>query len=452
MKRIFFLIIFSYSLLFGLSLEQAKDMALKNNLSLKAAEYDLLIAKKEYSAVLGGAFPQINLLGGVSYKKSEFPDFDDTSMNEFAKNVQSFAEPDKSISEVLLGIAQGNKPQEKQVSLSIGIEATQILSLKVPLAVRVASYFSLLNQKKYSLKKQEVLHKVIQSYYSLILAKQRLDIQKVALHLAQEHYMQAKDMFENGILSQYEQLRAALEVSKLKPTLQESEKNLLLARDNFKNLIGFDEEEILRTSDSLSIPTIEISSIERAISKGLSMREEVIISEINQKMYRTLFKIEKSSYLPDFVVKANYSKYSLSYQDKFETDNFGSYWEISSGFSIPIFTSFANKSKTKSAKYGWRRSQKNSLNTKNLIESDIKNSFYRLKQAQKSYFLYKENLILAQKAYSIAKSSFENSISTQIEFLDASLQQNIAKLSYLGAIYEYIIANEKFKLSTGEKL
>jgi len=450
------LLVISFSCLSSLTLQEAKSLALKNNLELSSADYEQKKAKKQYLQAWGQALLQVDLEAGYNYKKSEYPDPSD----DFVEGIRSFQkavpkmvdEDDRALGNEIIDLQDANNPDEKQTDFAYGIKATQIISLKVPMGVSMMGDVADISKIKAELKKQEVLFTVSKYYYTLLLASQKFGIQKQALEIAQQNFEQVQSMYKNGLVSQYDFLRARLEVTKQKPELEQSDKNLVLARQTFSNYVRWEKQKKLEITDSLREPKIEIGSLDEAIQTASKERKELRMVEIATTIKKKDYRTEQLSFLPDFQANFEYKMFSQVYENRMETENMGNYWQVTLGASMPIFTSFARWNKVAVKNYALKQTRAEELNTQDLVKLDVQNSYYTLIQSQKSWQSQKENLALAKKAFSIAQGRYENGISTQLEYLDATLQQNVAKLGYLNSVYEYIIAWESYKMAIGDEL
>ncbi len=448
-------LVFAFSGLFSLSLQEAKSLALKNNLSLSSSDYERQKSKKQYRQALGEAFLQVNLVGGYSYTEYEYPDTYTNyvnSMNAFKSQVATMTGNDLTLGKGILALNSATLSSEKQTDFAYGIEATQILSQKVPFSVSMVGDAADLSQKQYELKKQEILFNASKYYYALLLAKERLQVQEQALDIAEKNFSRVKSMYSQGLVSQYDYLRARLEVTKQKPQMEAADKDLVLATQNFKNYIRWDEGANLEITDSLVAPSMQGEDLNGSVKKGLEARKEIEIAGIATKIKKKDYRMEQLSFLPDFQLGFAYKIFSQSSDRSVETSDMGNYWQVTLGASMPLFTSFARFNKVSVKEYAWRQAREDELNARDLVKLDIQNSYHSLQQAKKSWLSQTENLGLAQKAFSIAQGRYQNGVSTQLEFLDATLQQNVAKLGYLNSIYEYIIACESYKLAIGEEL
>jgi OMF family outer membrane factor len=119
---------------------------------------------------------------------------------------------------------------------------------------------------------------------------------------------------------------------------------------------------------------------------------------------------------------------------------------------MPLFKGFSNTAKKNKARHSLKQAQLDHQNLKELIETDVKNSFLQWQTDLEKVKVQKQNVALAKKGLQIAKARYENQVSSQLEVIDAQLQLKTAKLSFTNAIYSSRISYEKLRKAMGRKL
>ena len=418
---IFFLL--HISLCFGLSLEKAKQLAEKNNKELKATFFEIKRIKHAYLSAVGRLYPQISLTGKLGSSKYHFP------------------EP-----------VPEDSPSEKKETMLVGkAELTQILFTggKYLSGVVVAKKAYNALEKKYELKRQEIIYKTTELYYQLILAQKSLEIQMEALELVKQNLSQTNNMFNQGLVSEYQLLRAKLEKTKIKNNIVEGKSKVIIAKQALSNLIG---EKDSNPTDSLVAPKIEIFSLDNSIELGKKNRIELFLSQINIDIDKKKLEITKKEFIPNFALSASYQKYSTNDKFSVETNNFGDVYEVGITFHLPLVTGFSKLHNIAGARNKLLTSGIEHESLEQQIALQIKNAYYEIKKSEENYTANKQNVELADKAYEIAKARYSTGISNQLELFDAQFQKNSARLQFENSVYKLTMATIIYKKAIGEKL
>jgi outer membrane protein TolC len=416
------------------SLESAINMARENNKELKMSKEDVSIADYNYKEIKGQLLPQINLNASYSLKKNWLPDSAIPPSKSFVDDLDATADAnDTALADGLNMIYGAMIPEDEseEASLVGQIQMQQILFSggKLINGIRVLDKIKTLQSKKYQLAEQQLVIDVIDAYYNLYLARKVNDIQVQALETAELHLERVQNSFNQGLVSEYDRLRAELEVSRLYPQVLESENQKNLAEENLRRVIGYNSEEELILSDDITYNKAFNISIDNALNLANKQRIELYLTEVMKEIYQVQYKAEKGNYLPNIALTADVSKYNSSDSFSVDKDDFGTMASVGLGFQMPLFTGFSNTSKTLRAKHELRKSEYDAINTQDLINLEIRQIWQSYQHSMKNLETQKKNLILAERAFEIAESRFQNQTGIQLEVFDAQIQLNSAKIA-----------------------
>ncbi len=438
----------------ALTLEEALKLSIANNKELQMAKEDVEIANRDYRDIKGSLLPQISGQIGIFNSQTNMPKKADIEMPSINGLLDSTATVNEhTIATITDGFVQASLPEMEQNTTQYGttIKIDQVLYLggKLLAGIEAAKKFETLTENQFKVKKIDVIFQTKKLYYSTILAEKVLSINKQALQTAEQHLTIVSKMNENGLASQYDFLRAQLEVSKLKPAVIDAENNYSLAKEALAKQIGLAVEEIIIT-DQIEFKFQQVLSLEQSISKALENRPELILTKLTKEMYGLQYKAEKGNYLPNIVFQAELSHFAEGdKQFSLKNDDFGTSYKYGIGINIPIFTGFSNKAKKEKAHAQLKKSKIQDTDLRELIALDVKNSFQQYQYMLENLDVQSENTILANKGLQIAEVRFKNNIGIQLEVIDAQLQVNIANLSLLNAKFQALIAYEEYQKSIG---
>ncbi|MEA2104416.1 MAG: TolC family protein [Candidatus Cloacimonadota bacterium] len=446
-----------------LSLQDCIRLAKQNNKTLQQAEQEVRKYEADYNNVRGGLFPQISLSGGYQYKRTELPKSAVVEMPAISSQLSSLSdttivndntlyENEEIIASIIDGAFEGLMPKkvQKENSAFGQVKLDQVIFMggKLINGINIAGKLYHLQERKCFLVEQDVVYNAIDQYYQQKLAREVVIVKVEALSIAKKHFMQVSDMYEQGLVSEYDMLRAKLEVQKLKPDILRAKKNSALAMESLQNYIGI--EEFITLTDEIELPEIEINFSD-AVRMGLKDRVELELAELSVEVNKVNLRYEKGNFLPIIGFNAEYNYFGQN-STKIKSDNWGNYYQLGIGFSMPLFTGFSNTSKQAKARHSLKQAQIEQKALKEKIKLDIVNSSLQLKTDLKSVEVQQENLQLAETGLRIAESRYDNQVSTQLEVFDAQLMLRSVKLSYLNTVYETIMSYEKLKKAIGIEL
>ena len=160
--------------------------------------------------------------------------------------------------------------------------------------------------------------------------------------------------------------------------------------------------------------------------------------------------INYGSFLPNFILKADWQLYSGLDDMNFKKGEFGNTATVQLGFQYNLFSGKSDLANLKKSKISLRKSRITTSNLKDLLTLQIKSNFKNCKKEMANLNLNKENLQLAKKGFSIANARYENKVGIQLEVFDAQLQLKTAKLKYFQSKYNLIKAQNDLLVSIGK--
>lgn len=443
--------------LMSITLDESIDLALEHNLSLRSAAQDIEISKEFYREVTSSLLPQISFNGGYQLSRTEIPG----SLVPPAFNIIDQLSEDATADDQLLAafVEQGFNmfiPDEVQDETNIigQIKLDQIVYLggKLMSGIRAARIYRTIESERYELLRQELIYQTTNLFYQGLLLKDVIEINREGLELARAHYDRINSMFDQGLVSEFDLIRAELEVLKLRPQLQEAENNHSIWQENFRKHIGLELDEEINLQGEISLPEVTEVDLTEALETGKKERIELYLSQAFRDLYEIQWRAERGNYLPNVGLSAEYNRFSSVNRFQLEPENFGTSYQVMLGIQIPVFTGFGNRAKIAQARHEYKKATLESRDLEDKIELDIRNAYLRLSNAIKQYEAQAFRIDLAERGLNIATARYENQVGLNLEVLDAQLEYKVSRLSYLQAVYEIIMAEKGLQKAMGIEL
>ena len=152
--------------------------------------------------------------------------------------------------------------------------------------------------------------------------------------------------------------------------------------------------------------------------------------EMSEIAYRNTY----NAYLP--IVDFNYS-YAWRENSTLALDDY-SPKTIMVNLSFPLFTSFQNFTRLKSSYYAYRENQENFFNQMQNIRFILTETVNKLINLKTQNELSKISVEFNERNYNIVEQQKERGLVSNIEFIDAKLNLQDAKLSDISNYYDFI--------------
>lgn len=408
-----------------LTWNDAWQIAKEQNPTLQSAQLDIITAKEQVNEARSAAFPQISLSGQYT-RNLEIPViiFDGMAIEMGEKNTY-------------VGLAELRQP--------IWVAG------KVGTALKIAKSYLEQTEAVVDQTEQSVYVGLAQTYYGCILTAELAKTTETALERAKSHRDRARLMFEQGVVSEYDKIRAEVQVANLEPPVLEARKQHALALAALRKMLNLPPGDTLIVSGSLELEDSTFAPVDA--EQAISRRSEMLALRHSRKMQEHLVDLARRDlYLPVVYAAANWQTQSQSSDYKF-----GDYtWYRSAAamlqVSVPLFDGLRTPSRVKQYRAGLRRLDYAETDLKNAIRIDVEEAERELERAIRTVSVQEQNVHEAHRGYDIAKVRYESGVGTQLELLDAELQLDQAKVARLKALYDAKIARIQLHRSSGEPL
>lgn len=458
MKRLFTLIGLSLLVLgiSAISLDESVNLALKNNRNLLIAKEEVQKANMTYNDVRGTLLPQITLQGGYELSRTHLPpNAIPPQMNFMPGLSQTASMDDYYLAGALAGVVNSMIPTtpQDQASVALQVKMTQVLFLggKLVNGIKAVDRYRSIQKLNYWVEEQNLILKTNEIFYQCLLAEKLAQVQQDGLDMANQHLARVEAFFEEGMVSEFDLLRARLEVAKLEPQVVQAQNTYQIALSAFRMHLGSEDESLVPEGEFVLPPEMDVT-LEEALSSGKEKRVELELLDIATEVAQIKYNAEKGNYLPNIALTADYSLYTAADDFSIEKDDFGSRYSVGIGIQIPIFTGLSNTSKRNHAKSVYLQAQYQQRDLENMIRLEITQNWQNLQHTLHNYEVQSQNIRMAERSLEIAQARYDNQVGIQLEVFDARITLSGIRLQYLQSIYDIIIDQLKLTKSMGIKI
>jgi len=288
-----------------------------------------------------------------------------------------------------------------------------------------------------------------QSYYDLLLAQSALAVTREAVSSIEKHVERVRALYQNGMVSRYDLLRAEVQLSNLQPQLIRMQNAVDLSRQAFNMALNRKLEAPVTLSDSMEYFTVEIDSAS-LVAKALDLRPEYRSLALRQKMVEKAKLISYSSYQPTVAL---FSDYSYSKGSGFSSgDEWNKNWDLGVSASWPLFDGGSGLGKIKEARANARQLHLVKQQVEDWIRLEVSAGYLTLKASEKTIFSQQLSVGQAEEALKIAKARYESGQATNLDVLDAQLALTQAQTNRIQAVHDYLISLAKLEKAVGAAL
>ena len=453
-----------------ITLEQALEIALGENISVKVA--DLEIKRTEYAkkGAYAALFPQIDLTGSYQRtikKQVMYMDFDMSSLTGGAgagSETPGGTEGDASTGSQTGGQTGGSEAGASSSSSGGGLEVGRLntlnagVSAAMPLvnaqlwqSLKISGLDVELAVEKARASRLDMVTQVKNAYFAILFAKEAFNVYKEVYENAVKNLEEAQKKFDAEKVSEFEVIRAKTSVANAIPNVYNAESSLILALWQFKAVLGVDLDmnlDVAGKLDDFSQHMFydihqhdEISLDRNSTMKQLAIQAEQLAENI---------KIQKYATLPTLSLGFNFAMTTMANDVKFSEFKWTPYSYAALSLNIPIFAGGKRYQAIRQSKNQYQQMQLQQLNTERQLKIGIRQSLNTMEMNMKSYYAAQDAVAAAQKAYDIAVASYKVGRGTLIELNDAQLALTQAQLAESQAVYNFVTAKAQLEQTLGQ--
>ena len=447
----------------AITLEQALEIALSENISVKVA--DLEIKRTEYAkkGAYASLFPQIDLTGSYQRtikKQVMYMDFDMSSLAGGAgagagtgtEGTEGGATGSGSSSSSSSSSSGGGLEVGRLNTLNAGVSAAlPIVNAQLWTSLKISGLDVELAVEKARGSRLDMVTQVKNAYFAALFAKEAFNVYKEVYENAVKNLEEAQKKFDSDKVSEFEVIRAKTSVANAIPNVYNAESSLILALWQFKAVLGVDLDMNLDVAGKLGDFSQhmfydihqhdEISLDKNTTMKQLAIQAEQLAQNI---------KVQKYATLPTLSLGFNFAMTTMANDVKFSEFKWTPYSYAALSLNIPIFAGGKRYQAIRQSKNQYQQMQLQQLNTERQLKIAIRQSLNTMEMNMKSYYAAQDAVAAAQKAYDIAEASYKVGRGTLLELNDAQLALTQAQLSESQAVYNFVTAKAQLEQTLGQ--
>jgi len=404
----------------ALSLQEAVNIAVENNLTLKRSQLNQLNNEASLLEARGQRLPSLSASasGRFNWGRSINPV---TNLFEARRigNINLSANTNLTI---FAGNQITNSIQQAKVNVEAGnlnVEATQ----------------------------NDITLNVINLFVNVVFAKEQVSIAASQLKISDEQLLRTSRLVEAGSLPLSERLEMQAQKATAELEVINANNNLRLSKLNLS------QQLLIPFSDGFDVSVPDLEAEDYPL-EGVNANQIYAIAVESMPQVRSAelliegaeygVKIAKGAYYPTLGLGGNLFSNYVDQAAFGNPESFGTQIDnnLSQAFglnlNIPIFSNFRNKASLQRARVQRNLSEIQSLEVKNQLRQDIETSYTNAYAARQSYQASLTRVASLEEAFRMAQQRFDVGALNSVDFQVAQNNLFGAQADLLNAKYEYI--------------
>jgi outer membrane protein len=407
----------------SLSLKEIINLAISNHPSVKIAEEAINNANTRISLAKTGYYPEVE--ANASYSNMG------PVMKLTIPNMGTFQlYPENNYSAAI---------NYKQIVYDFG---------RIRQGIEIENENKALGEQALEQAKQKISLLAVNNYYTLLFLQSAIIIKEEQLKTLNEHLDHIKKMMATGSATEYQVLSTEVKISAVESQKYDLEAALTAQQSFLNSLIGNnkDSHPVVKKDLAAELPVMSPDSL---LSYAMKNREEVLLNQKRTSLAELKYGMLKLQNRPmlSFVATGGAKNGYIPDLNQMKLN-----YVVGLGLRVPIFDGMKNKYNLMQAQSAITSLSYESDFTKRNITSDIQDAEAYMIAAKKKVAQYDLQLEQALKAYSLALTSFNSGVITNLDLLDSNTAVSESRLLLLKSQIDFDASVYKLRAATGERI
>ena len=288
---------------------------------------------------------------------------------------------------------------------------------------------------------------ILKRYWSILLLKEVLNVRRESVAISDSTLQRIMRLRDVGMLSDYDVLRAQVQVSNQIPQLRQAENNLELSELALKEVLGVPLDTALTADGDLA--DYEIEAAGEPGDAWITRRDDLEALRDLNSVFENIYKINRSAKWPTI---GGQVKYNWTWSNEIlglnPRNNASS---VTGGISliIPFWSSGRNHGRAQQARADWRKTQLDLANAERGANLQLMSAVSSYRAAQAYEEAARVAVTQAEQARRIAQTRLDQGQITPLELEASQLDELAAKVALAGSKYERLTAAAETRLAAG---
>ncbi|MBW2050140.1 MAG: TolC family protein [Deltaproteobacteria bacterium] len=415
-----------------ISLQEAVEIALKNNHTLREALEDTGIAGDEKDMARALFLPVVS--AGYAYHRSDRQNAaliapDDPRVPPFIMSSEEFRTAEVKLMMTIWDFGR-----------SLGTYNQAMLGQEISGLV-------------YDRTRQRVILNVVMAYFDVLRARRGRIIAEESLAQANEHLKTAISFEKYGVVDMNDVLRAKVQAAEVKQMVIKAKNAVELAVSRLNSVLGVNVNSPTRVIDDTRIIPFSLS-LKDCLRLAIEHRPEFEIVQKSIRIEEEGISTVRAGYLPRIYLAGGYN---------WDDDDHVRYADSSGGLhrsnisgmigiKIDLFSGGKTTAEMRRARKRLAKSEEKAKEVCDGISLQVKAAFLAVHEARERIKVTEQAMVQAEENLRLMNNKYRENVVTSIDVVDAETLLTRSKQNYYTALYDYIVSLARLENATGAGL
>lgn len=403
-----------------LSLQECRDLAVKNNKELRIAEEKIRMADYDKKAALTKYFPQISANGAYMWNQKDL-------------NLLDMGQLSSSLASSLGGLAQLPVVQQTVGAINdlqhldiqnvwvgnVALVQPVFMGGKIVTYNQITAYAKELAMSMNDQKLQDLLYKTDETYWQVVSLVNKKKLADAYVELLRKTDEDMAALIAEGVATQADGLSVKVKLNEAEMAQTKVNNGLALSRMLLAQLCGLPLTDTLTLADEqLDNFPVEERTTSVDVNQAFMNRNELKSLDLASKIYKKKERIVLADLLPTVAFSANYFVTNPNLFNGYKND-FAGMFNLGVIVRVPITAWWEGSYKRNAARAETRIRQLEWEDAREKIELQVNQSVYKVNEASKKLAASNRNMENAEENLRSANLGFEEGVIPALNLMAA---------------------------------
>lgn len=429
-----------------MTLDQAIQYALANNISLKGAQLSIADAKEQIVERRSIGIPQLR--GSANYQY--FVDIPTQILPDFlSPSVYGILFSEGLLEPRNIETSDGVPAQfGTRHNFTAGLNfSTLVFDASYLTGLQAARLFKDYTQKEFEVKQFNLRHQVAQSFYPLLILQENMETLDKNIANLDKLLTETKALYKEGFVEQLDVDRLELSLWNLQTEKQNLQRQQEVAANALKFTIGYPLDQPLAAVGDLDSELTDMSPEALTGAVSYDSRPEYQQANMGLELSDINIRYIKAGYIPALNGFGTYQQ-SL-FANKLSEGEWFPTTVVGLQLNVPIFDGLQKRAQVQRARIAKEIAQYQITDLQRAIDLEVLNARTSYINAAERLKSQQRNLELAQKIYQTTQVKYREGVGSSLEITQAEQALYTSQQNLYQALYELVLAKANLEKALG---
>jgi len=292
---------------------------------------------------------------------------------------------------------------------------------------------------------QEILFRVVQAYYGVLLSGKQADVAEQAEKTARSIMERSQARYDSGLVVVSDLLSAKVRLAGREQELIRAKSNLALARAQLNTAMGMPVDALYQPADPLDERNLAVASLSEIEEKALTTRPDLKRIDAQQSAQELSVAIAKSSFGPRLNAFAGWEMDNPT----FLAGGGGNNWLGGIELQFDLFQGGAKKAALSRERAIAEKMAALKQAASDAVRLEVRQAYYDLDSSRQQVEVARTAISQAQESLRINQDRYEGGLLTITDLLGAEEAARRSQADYWQAVYQFHISYANLELASG---